>query len=104
MPPPELDPTELDPPVDSEELDPPARSSPQKHMRSFVRALAATSYLLGKRRQALAGQIAVTDPVARQALLEVTEQLSHPTRERRARVLAGEVGRLMRSLGAQRIK
>jgi len=80
------------------------RSSRGLSTRSFVRAFVATSYLLGKRRQALSAQVAATDPLAREALLEITEQLSHPARERRARVLAGEVGRLLRSLGAQRLK
>jgi hypothetical protein len=80
------------------------RSSRSSPTRSFVRAFVAASYLLGKRRQALSSHVAVQDPVAREALLEITEQLSHPTQERRARVLAGEVGRLIRSLGAQRIK
>ncbi len=80
------------------------RSSSLERRRSLVRAFVAASYLLGKRRQALSAQVAAVDPAAQETLLEVTEQLSHPARERRARVLAGEVGRLMRSLGAQRIK
>jgi len=80
------------------------RSSRSNPTRSFVRAFVAASYLLGKRRHALSSHVAATDPVAREALREITEQQSHPARERRARVLAGEVGRLIRSLGAQRIK
>ena len=86
------------------EREEPARSSASKQTRSFVRAFVATSYLLGKRRQALSAQVSVTDPVAREAMLEITEQLSHPARERRARVLAGEVARLIHSLGGQRLK
>jgi hypothetical protein len=81
-----------------------ARSSSLKQARSFVRAFVAASYLLGKRRQALSTHVLASDAVTREALLEITDQLSHPARQRRARVLAGEVGRLMRSLGAQRIK
>jgi hypothetical protein len=82
----------------------PTPASHAKQTRTFVRALVATSYLLGKRRQALAAGLAFSDPLARQALSEISEQLSHGVQEYRARVLAAEVGRLMRSLGAQRLK
>jgi hypothetical protein len=60
--------------------------------------------LLGKRRQALGTGVATTDPVCRRALSEIAEQLSHGVQENRARALAAEVGRLMRSLGAQKLK
>ena len=79
-------------------------ASHAKQTRTFIRAFVATSYLLGKRRHALGAGVAFSDPVARQALEEITEQLSHSVQEYRARVLAAEVGRLMRSLGAQRLK
>lgn len=82
----------------------PGSGSHAKHTRSFIRAFVATNYLLGKRRHTLAGVVAATDPEARHALAEITEQLSHGVQEHRARVLAAEVGRLMRSLGAQRLK
>jgi hypothetical protein len=82
----------------------PASGSHAKHTRSFIRAFVATNYLLGKRRSALAGGIAAIDPEARQALSEISEQLSHGVQENRARVLAAEVGRLLRSLGSQRLK
>ena len=74
-------------------------SSNAKHTRSFMRAFVATNYLLGKRQSALAVGVAVTDPAALAALTEIIDQLSHA----RA-VLAAEVGRLMRSLGAQKLK
>jgi hypothetical protein len=80
-------------------------STPQaRHTRSFIRAFVATNYLLGKRRQALGAGLEFSDPVARGALSEITAQLGHGLQEQRARVLAGEVGRLLRSLGAQRLK
>lgn len=82
----------------------PASGSQAKHTRSFIRAFVATNYLLGKRRHALVGSVAAVDPDARQALSEISEQLSHGVQENRARVLAAEVGRLLRSLGAQRLK
>lgn len=91
----------MQPDSDREESTRSSRSTPA---RAFVRAFVAASYLLGKRRQALSSHVAAAEPAAREALLEITEQLSHPARERRARVLASEVGRLIRSLGAQRIK
>lgn len=75
-----------------------------KQARSFLRAFAATNYLLGKRQRELGAGLNVVDAYSRQALLEVTEQLSHGRQEHRARVLAAEVGRLMRSLSSQRLK
>lgn len=81
-----------------------APSQAVKQTRGFVRGFAAASYLLGRRRQALSAPVLASDPAAQQALLEVTSELGHPARERRARALANEVGRLMRSLGAQRLK
>lgn len=82
----------------------PASGSYAKHTRSFVRAFVATNYLLGKRRQALAAGLTTTDPDARAAVSEISQQLSHGVQEHRARALAAEVGRLMRSLAAQRLK
>ena len=79
-------------------------SSNAKHTRSFMRAFVATNYLLGKRQSALAVGVAVTDPAALAVLTEIIDQLSHGVQEHRARVLAAEVGRLMRSLGAQKLK
>lgn len=79
-------------------------SSNAKHVRSFMRAFVATNYLLGKRSAALSAGVAVSEPAALSALNEITEQLSDVVREHRARVLAAEVGRLMRSLGAQKLK
>jgi hypothetical protein len=79
-------------------------ASRAKQTRSFLRAFVATSYLLGKRRQALGLGITCTDPLARAALSEIIEQLSHGAREYRAKALAAEVGRLMRSLAAQRLR
>jgi hypothetical protein len=82
----------------------PAPTSHAKHLRSFLRAFVATNYLLGKRQSALRMGTTLSDPAAREALTEITDQLSHGVQEHRARVLAAEVGRLMRSLGAQKLK
>jgi hypothetical protein len=81
-----------------------APTSNAKHVRSFMRAFVATNYLLGKRHSALAAGTTFTDPQALMALTEITDQLSHGVQEHRARVLAAEVGRLMRSLGSQKLK
>jgi hypothetical protein len=81
-----------------------APTSNAKHVRSFMRAFVATNYLLGKRHSALAAGTTFTDPQALMALAEITDQLSHGVQEHRARVLAAEVGRLMRSLGSQKLK
>jgi hypothetical protein len=88
-------------PVDPRE---PASASNAKQTRSFLRAFAATNYLLGKRGTALAAGIELEAPWAREALSEVTAQLSHGLVASRARTLAAEVGRLMRSLGSQKLK
>jgi hypothetical protein len=81
-----------------------APTSNAKHVRSFMRAFVATNYLLGKRHSALTAGTTFTDPQALSALAEITDQLSHGVQEHRARVLAAEVGRLMRSLSAQKLK
>lgn len=81
-----------------------APTSNAKHVRSFMRAFVATNYLLGKRQGALAAGSSFGDPRALAALAEITDQLSHGVQEHRARVLAAEVGRLLRSLGAQKLK
>jgi hypothetical protein len=88
-------------PVDPQE---PASASDAKQARAFLRAFAATNYLLGRRGSALSAGIEVDDLSAREVLVEVTAQLSHGLLASRARTLAAEVGRLMRSLGAQRLK
>lgn len=75
-----------------------------KHVRCFLRAFVATNYLLGKRHAALSAGVTLVDPAAQRALTEITDQLSHGMQQHRARVLAAEVGRLMRSLGSQRLK
>lgn len=69
-----------------------------------MRAFVATNYLLGKRHAALSAGVALREPAALEALREITDQLSHGVQEQRARVLAAEVGRLLRSLGAQKLK
>jgi hypothetical protein len=88
-------------PVDPRE---PASTSYAKQTRSFLRAFAATNYLLGKRGSALSAGIELEDGWAREVLGEVTAQLSHGLVASRARTLAAEVGRLLRSLGAQKLK
>ena len=75
-----------------------------RQTRSFIRAFSATNYLLGKRGAALGDGLFTTEPQARELLAEVTEQLSHGVQANRARVLAAEVGRLMRSLSTQKLK
>jgi len=100
LPPPSSQPSSREPSSEPEG----APTSHAKHVRSFMRAFVATNYLLGKRHSALAGGTTFTDPQALLALAEITHQLSHGVREQRARVLAAEVGRLMRSLGSQKLK
>jgi len=75
-----------------------------RQTRSFIRAFSATNYLLGKRGAALGAGLVAIEPQARELLAEVTEQLSHGVQANRARVLAAEVGRLMRSLSTQKLK
>jgi hypothetical protein len=99
MPPPSLPPSSILSPGSE-----PAPTSSARHTRSFMRAFVATNYLLGKRHTALSAGTTFKDPVALAALTEITDQLSHGVQEHRARVLAAEVGRLLRSLGAQKLK
>jgi hypothetical protein len=102
IPPPSVPPPSAPPPGSDRDSAP---TSNAKHTRSFMRAFVATNYLLGKRQSGLsAGTTFFRDPVALAALAEITDQLSHGVQEHRARVLAAEVGRLMRSLGAQKLK
>lgn len=75
-----------------------------RHLRAYVRAFCATNYLLGKRGRALLEGLPVNEPLAREFSLEVMEQFSHGLQAQRARVLAAEVGRLMRSLSTQKLK
>lgn len=69
-----------------------------------MRSFAATNYLLGKRGSALGEGLWLDEPQVRELLQEVTEQLSNGVQANRARVLAAEVGRLMRSLSTQKLK
>ena len=89
-------------PESPEPSEPPA--SQLRQNRSYIRAFIATNYLLGRRGAALADGLPVVDAPSRQMLGEVTEQLSHGVQAQRARVLAAEVGRLMRSLSTQKLK
>lgn len=82
--------------------EPPA--SQQRQVRCYVRSFAATNYLLGKRGSALGEGLWLEEPQVRELLQEVTEQLSNGVQANRARVLAAEVGRLMRSLSTQKLK
>ena len=75
-----------------------------RHLRAFVRAFCATNYLLGKRGRALLEGLPEDQPQARELSIEVMEQLSHGVQAQRARVLAAEVGRLMRSLSTQKLR
>lgn len=99
--PPASSPPSVPEPGSAEDAAPPSNA---KHVRSYVRAFVATNYLLGKRHSALLAGTTFSDPQARSALAEIQDQLSHGVQEHRARVLAAEVGRLLRSLGAQRLK
>ncbi|MEY4544041.1 MAG: hypothetical protein RL685_236 [Pseudomonadota bacterium] len=81
-----------------------APASQQRQVRSYVRSFAATNYLLGKRGSALGEGLCLEEPQVRELLQEVTEQLSNGVQANRARVLAAEVGRVMRSLSTQRLK
>lgn len=89
------------PPFESPE---PQSASYSKQTRSFLRAFAAANYLLGRRGGDLGANIDLGDPAAREMLDEIVTQLSHAVLATRARALAAEVGRLMRSLSAQRLK
>ena len=75
-----------------------------RHLRSFVRAFCATNYLLGKRGRTLLEGLPADEPQVHELSIEVMEQLSHGVQAQRARVLAAEVGRLMRSLSTQKLK
>jgi hypothetical protein len=81
-----------------------APTSQLRQNRAYIRAFIATNYLLGRRGAALGAGLPVVDAPSRQVLSEVTEQLSHGVRAQRARVLAAEVGRLLRSLSSQKLK
>jgi hypothetical protein len=95
--------TKADGPL-SEPLSSQPPASQLRQTRSYIRAFIATNYLLGKRGPALGEGLQVADAPSRQLLTEVTEQLSHGVQANRARVLAAEVGRLMRSLSTQKLK
>jgi hypothetical protein len=75
-----------------------------RQLRAFVRAFCATNYLLGKRGRALLEGLPGDEPQVQELSIEVMEQLSHGLQAQRARVLAAEVGRLMRSLSTQKLK
>lgn len=72
--------------------------------RAFVRALIATRYVLGARGEALEsglGALAAEDAAARDELMA---ELAEGGRRERARVLAGEMGRVVRALASERIR
>jgi hypothetical protein len=98
---------QLEGPRSEAALSAPLSESPVSQLRqtrSFIRAFSATNYLLGKRGALLGQGLTTGDPQAKEFLAEVTEQLSHGVQANRARVLAAEVGRLMRSLSTQKLK
>jgi hypothetical protein len=100
-------PGQLDAPLSEAAVSAPLSESPVsqlRHTRSFIRAFSATNYLLGKRGADLGEGLSALDPQSQELLAEVTEQLSHGVQANRARVLAAEVGRLMRSLSTQKLK
>jgi hypothetical protein len=99
--------SQLDGPRSEAALSAPLSESPVSQLRqnrSFIRAFSATNYLLGRRGVALGHGLSAVDPQSKELLAEVTEQLSHGVQANRARVLAAEVGRLMRSLSTQKLK
>ncbi len=65
----------------------------------FQRAFAAVSYLAGQRSDALLAPLPSITEEAR----TFARRLEHPERERRAEVLARELGRLAVSLDARKI-
>jgi len=99
--------SQIEGPSSEAALSAPLSESPVSQLRqtrSFIRAFSATNYLLGKRGAALGEGLPVVEPQSKELLAEVTEQLSHGVQANRARVLAAEVGRLMRSLSTQKLK
>jgi hypothetical protein len=92
------------PPADAAARAPDAGPAAAQQARSFGRALIATNFLLGKRGAALSAGVNLNDPASDRAAAELHGQLSHGSRQHRARVLAAEVGRIVRSLRAQRIR
>jgi hypothetical protein len=65
----------------------------------YERALLATSYLLGRRGDELAGIMARLSPPA----VGLLKGLAHPDQNERARVLAGELVRLVQALDSRRL-
>lgn len=65
----------------------------------FQRAFVALSYLVGRRDAELLAPL----PDAREDAQALARRLSHPERERRAEVLARELGRLALSLDARKL-
>jgi len=65
----------------------------------FQRAFAAVSYLTGQRDAELLAPL----PSAGEEALALARRLGHPERERRAEVLARELGRVALSLDARKL-
>jgi hypothetical protein len=65
----------------------------------FQRSFVATSYLLGRRGDALLEPLAEPSP----ATLELSARLREPSKARRAQRLAGEIARLVAALHQRRI-
>jgi hypothetical protein len=65
----------------------------------YERALLATSYLLGRRGDELAGVMQQPSPQA----VRLLTGLAHPDQNERARVLAGELVRLVQALDSRRL-
>jgi hypothetical protein len=66
----------------------------------FQRAFAALSYLAGRRGAELLAPL----PSAGEEAQALARRLAHPDRERRAEVLARELGRLALSLDARKLR
>ncbi len=72
---------------------------PNIHSAEFQRAFAAVSYLSGRRSAELLAPL----PAPCEEAIALARRLEHPERERRAEVLARELGRLALSLDARKV-
>lgn len=81
----------------------PPESVVQTASHSFLRSLVATQYLLGARRDELTTSLLVEEGQAEEIVERCQLKLSQGAREDRARYLARQVTRIIRSLRAQRL-
>lgn len=86
--------------------DPLPQASPDRSLpnRRFCQAVVATRYLLGARSEGLSEGLTLSDDSCRQAVGQEVLRLSRGLREERAKFLARQVTRIVRSLRAQRLR